>query len=79
MNRDKTTLYFIKNMDNAVQDSIKDLLGIPEIKQHEKYLGLPSFAVGIKKQVWPKSKTRFGLSFKGGKRNSYPKLVGKFF
>ena len=62
LNRDKTTLFFSKNTDSEIQDSIKDLLGVPEIKQYEKYLGLPSF-VGrnrkasltfIKERVWKK-------------------------
>ena len=62
LNRDKTTLFFSKNMNSAVQDSIKDLLIVLEIKQYENYLGLPSF-VGrnrkaslafIKDQVWNK-------------------------
>ncbi|XP_030924829.1 uncharacterized protein LOC115951829 [Quercus lobata] len=62
LNRDKATLFFSKNTDSEIQDSIKDLLGVLEIKQYEKYLGLPSF-VGrnrkaslafIKEQVWKK-------------------------
>ena len=62
LNRDKTTLFFSKNTDSKVQESIKDLLGVPKIKQYEKYLGLPSF-VGrnkkasltfIKERVWKK-------------------------
>ena len=62
LNRDKTTLFFSKITDTEIQDSIKDLLGVLEIKQYEKYLGLPSF-VGrnkkaslafIKEQVWKK-------------------------
>ena len=49
-------------MASEVQDSIKALLGVPEIKQYEKYLGLPSF-VGrrkraslayIKDRIWSK-------------------------
>ena len=37
-------------MASEVQDSIKALLGVPEIKQYEKYLGLPSF-VGRRKRA----------------------------
>ena len=43
-------MFFSKNADIEIQDSIKDLLGIPEIKQYEKYLGLPSF-VGRRKKA----------------------------
>ena len=61
-NREKTTLFFSKNTDIEVQDSIKDLLGIPKIKQYEKYFGLPSFMgrrkkaslAYIKDRIWPK-------------------------
>ena len=62
LNREKTTLFFSKNTDIEIQDSIKVLLGVPKIKQYEKYLGLPSF-VGkhkkaslayIKDRIWSK-------------------------
>uniref|UniRef100_A0A7N2LFH0 Reverse transcriptase n=1 Tax=Quercus lobata TaxID=97700 RepID=A0A7N2LFH0_QUELO len=41
INSDKTTLFFGKSMSKSTKNSIKDLLGVQEIKQHEKYLGLP--------------------------------------
>ena len=62
LNRDKTTLFFSKNTDIGIHDSIIDLFGVPEVKQYEKYLGLPSF-VGrnkktslafIKDRIWKK-------------------------
>ena len=45
-----------------MQDAIISLLGVPEIKQYEKYLGLPSFVgqskkaslLYIKERVWSK-------------------------
>ena len=45
-----------------MQDTIISLLGVPEIKQYEKYLGLPSFVgrskktslLYIKEWVWSK-------------------------
>lgn len=43
LNRKKTTLFFSKSTPQAIQDSIISLLGVPQIKQYEKYLGLPSF------------------------------------
>ena len=64
LNRDKTTLFFNKVTSQNTQESIINLLGVPEIKQYEKYLGLPSF-VGrgkkpsfafIKEKVWSKLK-----------------------
>ena len=42
-------MFVSKNTNSEVQDSIKDLLGVPEIEQYEKYLGLPSFAGRHKK------------------------------
>lgn len=42
-------MFLSKNTDSEVQDSIKDLLGVPEIKQYEKYLGLSSFVGRCKK------------------------------
>ena len=62
LNKYKTTLFFSKNTDRETQDSIIDLLGVPKIKQYEKYLGLPSFMgrnkkaslAFIKDRVWKK-------------------------
>lgn len=64
LNRDKTTLFFNKVTSQNTQESIINLLGVSEIKQYEKYLGLLSF-VGrgkkasfafIKERVWSKLK-----------------------
>ena len=42
INIDKTTLFFSKSMSEMVKNSIKSRLGVLEIKQYEKYLGLPT-------------------------------------
>ena len=64
LNKDKTTLFFSKATPSVTQENIINLLGVSEIKQYEKYLGLPSF-VGrgkmanfafIKERVWSKLK-----------------------
>jgi hypothetical protein len=64
LNREKTTLFFSKNTPQAMQEELKDILGVPSIQQYEKYLGLPSL-VGkekltcfsqIKERVWSKIK-----------------------
>jgi hypothetical protein len=60
----KTTIFFSKSTPQANQDSILDMLGVPAIKQYEKYLGLPSFVgrakyssfAQIKERVWSKLK-----------------------
>ncbi|KAL0006673.1 hypothetical protein SO802_008175 [Lithocarpus litseifolius] len=62
VNRSKTSLFFSKNTSTDKKHEIKLALGVPEIMQYEKYLGLPSF-VGkgkkasfnyIKERVWRK-------------------------
>ena len=62
INSDKTTLFFSNNASFATKEEIKNLLGVPEIKEYERYLGLPA-VVGrrkkaslnyIKDRVWGK-------------------------
>ena len=50
VNRQKTTIFFNKAALEEVKDQIKQALGVPKIKQYEKYLGLPSF-VGWRKKA----------------------------
>ena len=42
INFDKTALFFGKLVSEMVKNFIKDLLGVPEIKQYKKYFGLPA-------------------------------------
>ena len=62
INRSKTTIFFSKSTKVESREQIKLALGVPEIIQYEKYLGLPSL-VGrnkkasfnyIKERVWKK-------------------------
>ena len=62
INRSKTTIIFSRSTLEDRRTEIKEALGVMEIKQYEKYLGLPSF-VGrkknasfeyIKERVWRK-------------------------
>ena len=62
INKEKTTLFFSKSVPLEVKNDIKTFLGILEIKEYEKYLGLPA-VVGrnrsaslnfIKERVWGK-------------------------
>ena len=41
INRNKTTIIFSKSIDEGTRDRIKLALGVEEIRQYEKYLGLP--------------------------------------
>ena len=60
INRDKTTLFFSKAVPQVMQETIISMIGVPEIKQYEKYLGFPSFVgrskkanlLCIKERVW---------------------------
>ena len=40
INNDKTTLFFSTNVTNSFKKHVKNLLGVSEIKEYEKYLGL---------------------------------------
>ena len=62
INQNKTTIFFSKLTSEETREHIKHALGVLEIKQYEKYLGLPSL-VGrrkkasfnfIKEKVWRK-------------------------
>nr|XP_023927486.1 uncharacterized protein LOC112038880 [Quercus suber] len=68
LNREKTTLFFSKNTDSEIQDSIKDLLGVPEIKQYDKYFGLPSFVGRRKKASLAYIKDRIWTKLQGWKQ-----------
>ena len=52
LNREKTTLFFSRNTHLDTQESIKQLFGVEVIKQHEKYLGLPSLVGRSKKNTF---------------------------
>ena len=78
INKEKTTLFFSKTISMTVKNDIKNFLGVLEIKEYEKYLGLPA-VVGrnrsaslnfIKERVWEK--------IQGGRRKCCHKLAKKF-
>ena len=50
INRSKTTIYFSNSTSEERRLAITELLGVPEIREYERYLGLPSF-VGKKKKA----------------------------
>ena len=62
INSTKTTIFFSKNVPMTIKELIQNSLGVPEIKEYEKYLGLLA-VVGqnkkaslnyIKDRVWGK-------------------------
>jgi len=51
LNREKTSLFFNHNTPSDVQEEIKIRFGAQIIKQHEKYLGLPSLVGKSRKKL----------------------------
>ena len=68
INREKTNIFFSSNTPHEVWVQIQQVLGVPAIRQFEKYLGLPALV----------GREECGKNFKGGKRNSCLRRVGKF-
>lgn len=58
INREKTNIFFSANTYHDIQASIKVLLGVPFIRQFEKYLGLPAFVGRAKKHSFVYIKER---------------------
>ena len=65
INRDKANIFFSSNTLHDTQVRIQQLLGVPTIRQYERYLGLPALVGRAKKQsfiyfkerVWKKLQT----------------------
>ena len=73
INRDKTNIFFSSNTNHDLQARIQHLFGVPSIRQHEKYLGLPAFVGRAKKQSFVYIKERIWKRLQGWKENSYHK------
>ena len=67
VNKEKTTLFFSKNTGDAIQEAIKESLGLPAIQHYEKYLGLPSFVGRNKKACFTQIKERIWSKMQGWK------------
>jgi hypothetical protein len=60
VNTDKTSLFFCRNTAENLRVAIQHVIGVPEVRKLEKYLGLPSFVgrskyptfAQIKEKVW---------------------------
>ena len=60
INKEKTTLCFSRNTNEATQEALKVALNVPTIRHYEKYLGLTSFVgrnrtacfTQIKERMW---------------------------
>lgn len=67
LNKNKTTLFFSKNTPQAIQEKIKHRFGAQVIRQHEKYLGLPSHVGRNKRNTFIQLKEKLGNKLSGWK------------
>ena len=65
LNRAKTSLFFSSNTSRDVQEEIKNWFGAQIIKQHEKYLGLPSLVGKNKRLTFNAIKEKLGTVLAG--------------
>jgi hypothetical protein len=77
LNRAKTSIFFTRNNFVDMKGQIQDLFQVPEIKNHEKYLGLPSF-VGCSKLSSFGELKEFGARLMDGRKSSCLMVVEKF-
>ena len=78
LNWAKTSLFCSKNTSKEIQEEIKGRFGAQVIKQHVKYLGLPSLVgviKGIPSMIFRRSLVK---SWQGGKIKCCPKSERKF-
>ncbi|XP_075650209.1 uncharacterized protein LOC142620783 [Castanea sativa] len=67
LNRNKMALFFSKNTPSAIQEEIQQRFGAPVIRQHEKYLGLPSLVWRSKRNTFNDLKEKLGNKLSGWK------------
>lgn len=73
LNRAKTSLFFSSNTTHEVQEEIKSKFGAQVIKQHKKYLGLPSLVGKNRKNSFKEIKDKLARKLAGWKE----KLLSK--
>ena len=73
LNRAKTSLFFSKNTPSDVQEEIKTRFGAQVIKQHERYLGLPSLVGRNKQSTFKSIKEKLGKKLAGWKEKMLSK------
>ena len=77
INPGKITLFFGNFVSLVSKNAIKNLLGVPEIKEYERYLGLLAVVGRNRRANLIILKRGSGVSFKGGRRNYSLKRVGR--
>ena len=78
LNRAKTSLFFSSNTLRDVQEEIKNWFGAQIIKQHEKYLDLPSLVGKNKRLTFNAIKEKLGKVLAGWKEKLLSKAEKKF-
>ena len=73
LNKAKTSLFFSSNTPKEIQDEIKRRFGAQVIKQHEKYLGLPSLVGRNKRSTFNDIKEKLGRKLSGWKEKMLSK------
>ena len=73
MNRAKASLFFSSNTPGDIKEEIKKRFGAQVIKQHEKYLGLPSLVGRCKRNTFNEIKEKLGKKLVGWKEKMLSK------
>ena len=73
LNRSKTSFFFSPNTSEMTKNEIKNRFGAQVIKQHEKYLGLPSLIGWNKKKSFREIKDRLAGKLAGWKEKHLSK------
>lgn len=79
LNRAKTSLFFSGNTPREIQEEIKNRFGAQIIKQHEKYLGLPSLMGRNKRTTFNAIKEKLGKVLAGWKEKLLSKAGKRSF
>lgn len=73
LNKAKTSLFFSKNTPMEIQEEIIKRFGAQVIKQHEKYLGLPSLVGRNKRNTFNEIKEKLRKKLAGWKEKMLSK------
>ena len=76
MNRQKSSLFFSPNTSMEIQHDIKQRFGADIIRQHEKYLGLPSLVGKNKQNTFRQLKEKVANKLSGWKEK-FLSMAGK--
>ena len=73
LNRAKTSFFFSSNVPTTIKEEIQKRFGVQVIKQHEKYLGLPSLVGRNKRNSFNDIKEKLGKKLAGWKEKMLSK------